>query len=189
VRCKLRADPAAREVARLGHLGELLDLGCGRGQLGVMLLELGRATRVRGCDWNRKKVAAAREAAAGLAAEFERADVRRFEPGTRAVDTVVLMDVVHYLAPVEQDDVLRRAARCVREGGRLILRGPDARRGWRSGVMRALYRAKTLRPGRLGVRDVEAELVPLLEREGLRCEVRPSWGRTPLGNVMVVGRR
>jgi hypothetical protein len=33
------------------------------------------------------------------------------------------------------------------------------------------------------------EIVGRLEEAGLKCEVRPAWGRTPFANVLVVGRR
>src|SRR5262249_17668383 len=63
VRTKLLGDPIARMIADIageadGALGEVLDIGTGRGQLPILLLELGRATRARGVDWDEAKIEA-----------------------------------------------------------------------------------------------------------------------------------
>ena len=191
VRGKLRSDPSARSIAALGPLGEVLDLGCGRGQLGVVLLECGAATRVRGLDWDDSKVAAARAAAEGLAAEFAAGDVRASE-GAKA-DTVLLVDVLHYFDRATQDALLATAAGCVREGGRLVIREADRARGWRSWLTRleeGVFTALRFNRGE-GVcfTDVQRELVPRLEALGFRCEVTPCWGATPFSNVLVVARK
>src|SRR5690606_2259709 len=57
VRVKLLSDPVTRMIVeRLGEgagvLGEVLDLGTGRGQMPLIMLELGRATRAYGIDWD-----------------------------------------------------------------------------------------------------------------------------------------
>ena len=57
VRMKLLADPIAKMIASLGGdapeaLGAVVDLGTGRGQLPVLLLELGRAQSACGMDWD-----------------------------------------------------------------------------------------------------------------------------------------
>ena len=86
VRIKLIGDPVTKLVADVagegsGALGELLDIGTGRGQMALMLLELGRAASVRGFDWDERKIAEAERAAAvsgssgaSLPASFEVGD-------------------------------------------------------------------------------------------------------------------
>jgi hypothetical protein len=64
VRTKLLGDPVARIVPDLAT-GTVLDVGCGRGALALLLLSLGRASRVHGIDWDEGKVAAAARAASG----------------------------------------------------------------------------------------------------------------------------
>jgi 2-polyprenyl-3-methyl-5-hydroxy-6-metoxy-1,4-benzoquinol methylase/uncharacterized protein (DUF2062 family) len=199
-RWKLLTDPVARlvadvEGARDGALGEVLDVGCGRGQLALLLVELGRATRARGVDWDAAKVDAANEAArrAGLApidASFSRADARAAD--LEPFDTVLLVDLLHYFAPAEQDAILRRAAAAVRPGGRLLLREADAERGLRSAITLAEERLFTVlrfnRGERVKLRPVR-EMTTLLEGHGFACEVLPAWGGTPFSNVLVVARR
>jgi SAM-dependent methyltransferase len=191
IRGKLRGDPSTRAVADLAPLGEVLDLGCGRGQLAVLLLESRAATAVRGCDWDDEKVAIANGAVEGLSGKFAKGDVRtaRAEPA----DTVLLIDVLHYFDRETQDALLIRAAAFVKAGGRLVLRDADIGRGWRSlmtrleeGVFTAI---KFNRGERVLFRDVARELLPLLEAQGMSCSVVPCWGRTPFSNVLLVATR
>ncbi len=198
VRMKLITDPVTKMIADLfgeadGVLGEVLDIGCGRGQMAIVLLENGRATRVHGLDWDEGKIEAAREAAAcqpEIDATFEVADAATasFPPA----DTVMLIDVIHYLTIAEQDALLRRAAAAVRPGGRLVVRDADTERGLRSWATLAEERLFTLlrfnRGARVKFRPART-IVAELEAAGLVCEVRPAWGGTPFSNVLVIGRR
>jgi SAM-dependent methyltransferase len=189
VRTKLLGDPATELVAGFAF-GSLLDVGAGRGQLSLLLLSLGRVSSVHGIDWDSRKVAAAARAAEGLDAAFVRGDARTapFPPA----DTVLVVDVLHYFTPEEQDAILERAAAAVRPGGLLIVRDADAEAGWRSAVTLWQERIGTLLRLNLGERirlRPARELASRVEAAGLRCEQRPAWGRTPFSNVVFVGRR
>lgn len=202
VRIKLIGDPICKLVADVagtqrGALGELLDVGAGRGQLSLMLLELGRARSARGFDWDEAKIAEANKAAARagqtnkpLPATFCVADMREAE--LEPADTVLLVDVIHYLTIAEQDEVLARAADAVRPGGRLLVREADTERGWRSWATLAeelLFTALRFNRGaRVKLRPAR-DIARLLEARGLRAEVRPAWGSTPFSNVLVVANR
>jgi uncharacterized protein (DUF2062 family)/SAM-dependent methyltransferase len=197
-RTKLLADPVARLVADVegavkGVLGEVLDIGTGRGQLPILLVELGRATRARGVDWDEAKVEAGNKAAASgepLAVELSQGDARAVE--YPLADTVLLIDLIHYFALAEQDAILRRAAAAVRPGGRLLVREADTERGLRSAITLLEERFFTgvgfNRGERVRFRPAQ-EIAARLTEAGLRCEVRPAWGRTPFSNVLIVGRR
>lgn len=201
VRVKLIGDPIARLVAdvageRPGTLGTLFDIGTGRGQLPILLLELGRATRARGFDWDEAKVAEANLAArqhgeqGALDAEFTVADAT--EAAVAPADTVLLIDVLHYLTLDEQDRLLERAADAVRPGGRLVVREADTKRGWRSIMTLAeelfFTAVRFNRGARVRFRPAR-DIVARLEARGLECIVRPAWGKTPFSNVLVVGSR
>jgi SAM-dependent methyltransferase len=188
VRGKLASDPVAARVVGLGALGEVVDVGCGRGQMAVLLLEAKQAARVVGFDWDAKKVADARDAASGLAASFEPGDMR--EAAIPACDTALFIDVLHYMTDAEQDAVLSRAADAARL--RVIVRELDPDRGWRSGVTRLQERVTTSlgynRGARVNVRTIDALTAPLRAR-GFRVSVEPCWGKTPFSNVLVVAER
>ena len=66
-RGKLGSDPVADQLLALGRerpLGRVIDVGCGRGQMGLLLLEAGLAESVRGFDWDEGKLADGNAAAA-----------------------------------------------------------------------------------------------------------------------------
>ncbi len=190
-RGKLSGDPVTSVVAALGRLGTVLDLGCGRGQLGVLLLELGVADRVRGVDWDPVKVALATRAAEGLTAEFATGDVR--SATADPADTLLLIDILHYFSISEQDALLREVAARVAPGGRLLLREADLGRGLRSLITRGFEGVGTAlrvnRGERVIFRDVEREIVPILTSAGLECRVEPCWAGTPFSNVLLVAVR
>ncbi|APR84602.1 Glutamate synthase [NADPH] large chain [Minicystis rosea] len=195
VRTKLLGDPIAKLIADIegdtrGALGEALDIGTGRGQLPILLLELGRATRARGVDWDESKIEAGKKAAHGLDIDLSQGDARTADYAPS--DTVLLIDLIHYFTIEEQDLILRRAAQAVRPGGRLLVREADTERGLRSTITLLEERIFTAlrfnRGERVRFRPAR-EIVSLLEGMGLRCEVRPAWGKTPFANVLVIGRR
>jgi uncharacterized protein (DUF2062 family)/SAM-dependent methyltransferase len=195
VRTKLLGDPVARMIADVegdapAALGEVLDIGTGRGQLPILLVELGRASRARGVDWDAEKIEAGTKAAEGLPVELAQGDAR--SAAYAPADTVLLIDLIHYFQVEEQDEILRRAARAVRPGGRLLVREADTERGLRSAVTLLEERVFTFVRFNEGERvrfRAAREIVAVLAAEGLRCEVRPAWGKTPFANVLVIGRR
>src|SRR5207237_691202 len=129
----LASDPVAARIAAMALLGEVVDVGCGRGQLVALLLVTRSAIRAVGIDWDEAKLRDARAAMAGLEATFVRGDARTCD--VPAADTVLLVDVLHYMTDDEQDALLDRAARAARS--RVIVRELDPERGWRSAVTRA----------------------------------------------------
>jgi uncharacterized protein (DUF2062 family)/SAM-dependent methyltransferase len=220
VRTKLLSDPVAKLIADIAgdaplSLGEIADIGTGRGQLPILLIELGRASRAFGVDWDAKKIEAAQRAAAGSAgrasgasggedgeggegeeqpppldATFVAGDAR--EVDVPPADTVLLIDLLHYFTIEEQDRLLRRAAAAVRPGGRILIREADTERGLRSFATLLEERIFTAirwnRGERVRFRPAR-EIAALLEEAGLRAEIRPAWERTPFSNVLVIGSR
>jgi uncharacterized protein (DUF2062 family)/SAM-dependent methyltransferase len=203
LRAKLLGDPAAKLVCDRARrepnaFGSVIDIGTGRGQLPLLLLELGLASSARGVDWDAGKIAQAQAACAAasgdglgrLDAVFTRGDARTstWEPA----DTVLLIDVLHYFTLEEQDGILARAAASVRPGGRILVREADTQRAWRSFVTLAEERFFTFvrfnRGERVCFRPVK-DIAARLEAAGLRCTLQPAWGKTPFSNMLVVGTR
>ncbi len=186
---KLAVDPVFGLVAALpGDFGRVLDLGCGRGQLGLLLLELGRAKTLVGLDSDARKVEVA--ATAGPEASFRVADLAgaALEPA----DTILLIDVLHYMPLAEQDALLGAALRALAPGGRLLVRELDAdtsAHGARSGVTRFFEwcaRKTGLNRGRATQYRPARELTAQLERAGLPWSVQGASERTPFANVLIV---
>ncbi|WP_394826992.1 DUF2062 domain-containing protein [Pendulispora albinea] len=201
VQSKMRRDPVVRAVLALGQgegrdgdgggdagLGDVADVGCGRGQLGIALLESRGARSVAGVDWDSKKVQEAARAGEGLPVTFTVGDIRE-EPRTPC-DTALLIDVLHYFTEHEQDAMLDRIARLSRSC--IVVRDLDPERGWRSRVTRLQETITTglgiNRGARLHIRPISA-ITRALEAHGFRTEVTPCWQGTPFANVLVVARR
>lgn len=192
VAAKLATDPVLSEISALGPLGQVLDAGCGRGQLGLCLLELGHADSVSGFDFDAEKVAVA-QIAAGSDAHFRVGNLLA-EPFESA-DTVLLVDVLHYLAASEQTQLIARASASLRPRGRLIVREADGAPGVRSTLTRALERIAT----RVGYNKVAAqqplgfrplsEIAAELRAQGLECELFANPSGAKLGNRLIVAQK
>jgi SAM-dependent methyltransferase len=185
---KLRLDPVLRELARLGPFGSVLDAGCGRGQLGVCLIEAGLVSELIGFDYDARKVALA--SAAAPEARFVTADAESFV--FPRVDTVLLVDVLHYLDLETQDALLQRAVTALGAGGRILVRevgGKQPGGSWLTrglehlGAKLGINRARTL-----SFRPLEA-LTQVLERLGLECHTADASQGTPLSNSLIVATR
>lgn len=188
VSMKLRFDPVLEELAPLGPFGTVLDAGCGRGQLCVCLLEAGLVESLSGFDYDANKVALA--SAAAPEAHFVAADAESFE--VPSVDTVLLVDVLHYLAPETQDTLLEKVAAALPEGGRVMVREVgDQKPGsaWLTrsfeyvGAKLGINRARNFSFRPLG------ELTQVLERLGLSCQTTDASQGTPLSNSLIVATR
>ncbi len=184
VRWKLRLDPVLRELATLGDLGDVVDAGAGRGQLGACLLELGQVRSLAGFDHDPHKVALASAALPEASFRVESTETYAFPEA----DTILFIDVLHYLDPEAQDHVLARAVSSLRRGGRLLVREiEDTGRGgaltrWfeRLGLALGINRGESI-----AFRPL-SQIVTVLERLGLECERRDASSGTPLSNALVI---
>jgi hypothetical protein len=106
------------------------------------------------------------------------------------VDTVVILDALHYVDRAEQDEVLERVRIALADGGRLLLRVGDAasRRGFAASqwvdrlVAFARGRRARPRPGRT-LAEWRTRLVDL----GFEVSSLPMHRGTPFANVLFVG--
>ncbi len=204
-RGKLRADPVYRAILELGLLlgrPQVLDLGCGQGLLTAWLKAAEscyadgswprswppapRALPTRGIEMQARDVARARRAL-GAASQVSQADIRHAAFGT--ADAVVILDVLHYLAPQAQLEVLRRVRAALPPRGLLLLRVGDAGGGLRFRFGVWIDKLMLLLRGQARVaqhcRSV-AQWRMLLRDCGFDSEARPMSGGTPFANVLLI---
>jgi SAM-dependent methyltransferase len=205
-RGKLSWDPVFRYLIGQGLIApraRVLDIGCGQGLLASLIhaataqSRLGRwpadwaqapvDAYVTGIEVAASDIARARKAL-GPRAEFVCGDMRHTE--FPSVDTIVILDALHYVSVAEQDEVLVRARAALAGGGRLVLRVGDAasRLGFAisQGVDRFVARARGryLRP-RSG--RTRAEWRSRLLALGFEVTSLPMRSGTPFANVLFVG--
>jgi SAM-dependent methyltransferase len=188
---KLTGDPVFAHLLeqRLVPAGSrVLDLGCGQGLLAV-LLDLGgaRPASFHGIDLRGRDIARAR--AAMPEAQWVEGDIRTspFPPS----DVVVILDVLHYIAPDEQRQVLERVRESLRDGGTLLLRVADGDGSLRFRYTLFVDRLVTaLRGGHwptLHTRPLDGWRT-LLEGLGFTVRTEPMSQGTPFANVLCVAR-
>jgi uncharacterized protein (DUF2062 family)/2-polyprenyl-3-methyl-5-hydroxy-6-metoxy-1,4-benzoquinol methylase len=119
---KLRLDPVYLLVlAEVPLEGELLDLGTGIGLLPLMLSLLRPALRVRGVEWDARRVDVARQLLSGLtSASIEEANACAYPIGSPAC--ITMLDILHYSPLPDAQRWLEACAGALRPGGVLLIR-------------------------------------------------------------------
>lgn len=192
-RSKLASDPLYGGVADAMRETDapLLDLGCGLGLLAHALPRLGvRLPAYLGVDNDAAKIEAAKIAAQGAGlgtAQFDVVDLGQGFPPHRG--SVAILDMMQFLSPAQQSQLLSRAAQCLTPNARLVIRTGLADGNWRShitrtadvfaNVVRWMNAAPKVYPTRAG-------LTAELEALGLTVVSKPLWGRTPFNNWLFV---
>jgi 2-polyprenyl-3-methyl-5-hydroxy-6-metoxy-1,4-benzoquinol methylase len=190
---KLRSDPAYPAAYNSIHSSPepLLDVGCGLGLLGFYLRERGFENPIIGLDRDLRKIRAAQQIAANYTQmELHAQDVRGTLTGFRG--NIAVIDVLHYLTPSDQSDLLAGLAERVAPDAVLILRDCPRDGGWRylatfmAEKFAQLISWNVSTP--LHFPDRESILKNFAPNEFER-EVRPLWGTTPFNNHLFTFRR
>lgn len=210
-RGKLTGDPVFREILARGLIApntHVLDIGCGQGLLSAWLLAAERMAKNPGWPSGWK---AAPYAVTGKGIELMPADVVRaekalsthqgrfkFEAGDMCqtpfdkAETVVILDVLHYVPYAAQEDVLQRVLHALTPQGLLILRVGDAAGGLGFKVSNWVDHVVTLARGhslsRLYCKPL-ADWISQLERLGFQVEAKPMSQGTPFANVLLLAQK
>ena len=207
-RGKLKHDPAFFAILRERMIlddARVLDLGCGQG---ILLSTLIAATRcyesgVWPDDWPAPPTRLQLHGIDLLPGDIRRArlalDERVIFEGGDIRDTpfpdsdvVVILDVLHYVARREQEEVLFRVAECLGDSGRLLLRVADTQAGARSVFTYLGDRVGTLLRGELWPRHIHRpinEWSQLLEQLGFSVSTHPMSQGTPFSNILLIADR
>ena len=190
VAAKLRRDPVHRDVLALAAneaFGNVVDIGCGRGQLAMALLEAGLDRSVLGLDCHAGHLEQARRAATGLAFTAAMQDLAEAQNVPHA-DTVLLVDVLYQIEPAAQIALLRATAGAVRQ--RILIRTLDPDRGMRSAFtigLERLMRRVSPHSGRQVEALPVAKITEALSDAGFSVSITPCWRGTPFANVLIHG--
>ena len=192
---KLRTDPLYPGVlqALRPTTAPVLDLGCGLGLLAHALRADGQALPFYGVDIDAAKIRRGRDVAArtGLAdVRFDVLDLGAGMPDHRG--SVAILDVLQYLTPDRQRELLDTVIAMLTPGAHLVIRSGLADDSSRSRTTRITDRLANL----AGWMQERAKCYPTadglrsqLEGAGLRTTLRPLYGDTPFNNWLIVGER
>jgi SAM-dependent methyltransferase len=207
-RGKLSGDPVFKEVLQRGLIApntHVIDIGCGQGLLSAWLLaaETTAATKNWPADWQMPPNAVTVKGIELMPNDVERArkalkhvqDRFTFETGDMCTtpfekaQTVVILDVLHYVPFTAQEDVLLRVREALYPKGLLILRIGDANAGlgfkisnW---VDNIVFLCRGHKLSRLYCRSLSDWLV-LLNKLGFHVESKPMSQGTPFSNVLLL---
>lgn len=111
------------------------DVGCGYGQMCIMLGMLSRDRQIVGIDYDETKIEIARRSfLRGDNVGFRCADMRMVD--IPASDAILFNDSLHYVDVATQIDILRRAVGSLSQEGMIIIRDGDASRGGQTTIDR-----------------------------------------------------
>jgi len=122
VRIKMILEQDFRDYHELlPRSGSILDLGCGYGYITYMLMLASDKRKLTGVDFDREKITLAQNGyLRNDRIHFIHADVADYV--ISAVDGVLLGDVLHYLPPDKQTDLLQKCMQSLKPGGVLLIR-------------------------------------------------------------------
>jgi 1-acyl-sn-glycerol-3-phosphate acyltransferase len=130
----------------LPKTGTILDLGCGYGFMCYMLHFRSSEQTIIGVDYDEEKIETASHAYLKSARlHFHQADILQFP--LDAYSGMVLCDVLHYLKPAEQEDLLNRCCAALLPGGMLIIRdgNPDLKERHKGTQLTEFFSTKVLK--------------------------------------------
>jgi SAM-dependent methyltransferase len=207
-RGKLSGDPVFKEILQRGLIApntHVIDIGCGQGLLSAWLLAA-ETTAANGnwpTDWKMPPTAVTVKGIELMPNDVERArkalkhvqDRFTFETGDMCTtpfekaQTVVILDVLHYVPFAAQEDVLMRVKEALSPKGLLILRIGDANAGlgfkisnW---VDNIVFMCRGHKRSRLYCRPL-SDWLALLNKLGFQVESKPMSQGTPFSNVLLL---
>lgn len=101
--------------------GSILDIGCGYGFMTYMLNFVHPERKLTGIDYDEEKIeVAAHSFSRNENINFETADITKWNFGT--YDGIVMADMLHYLEPAQQINVIRKSIDSLNAGGVIVIR-------------------------------------------------------------------
>jgi 2-polyprenyl-3-methyl-5-hydroxy-6-metoxy-1,4-benzoquinol methylase len=105
--------------------GNILDIGCGYGFLCYMLHFVSKERNITGIDYDEEKIATAMHCfSKSGSVNFHYADAMAFE--FEEYDCIILSDILHYLQPADQEALMEKSIKHLKNNGVIIIRDGNA---------------------------------------------------------------
>lgn len=194
VASKLRTDPVYQAISAelAGSPLPVLDIGCGLGLLAFYLQASGVNPPFLGIDFDAPKIGAANIVAGKLGAahaDFRATEVQSGLPEHSG--NVCILDVLQYLTPDGQQELLTTAARMLPPGGVLAIRSglKDDSTRFKITVAGDIFAKATFWMKSSPRHYPRAEDFHRILSPFGNVVVRPLWGNTPFNNHLITLRR
>ena len=168
-RFKIQLDPMFPRLADFVKPGQrLIDVGCGYGVPAAWLLALYSDLRLVVCEPSRERARVAGRVLGDSAQVFQ-CGAMDLSLETERADTILLLDMLHYLSNEDLEKLLSRLKGMLKEQGRLVIRVtiPKDKFSFQRWVETAKMRLKGLKP----YFRSEDEMSVGLDRAGFRVEL------------------
>jgi 1-acyl-sn-glycerol-3-phosphate acyltransferase len=122
MRIKIRLENSYRLFNELvPREGKILDIGCGYGFMAYMLHFVSSKREITGLDYDEQKIATANHCFSKNGnIQFIVADVLQYPMGK--FDSIIMSDILHYLKPEQQKEIIEKCIRHLSPGGNIIIR-------------------------------------------------------------------
>ncbi|KKU52138.1 MAG: hypothetical protein UX74_C0015G0010 [Parcubacteria group bacterium GW2011_GWA2_47_10b] len=122
LRWRPRITPIEEVFRRVPPADRVVEMGCGRGMLSVLLSVSGRVKNILGIDVSESAISVAKDAARTLNTGIDFCHVSSFADWPQdTFDVVLCIDTLHHIPPEEQREFMRRLGGLCAHGGTLIL--------------------------------------------------------------------
>ncbi len=182
-----------RMIDSVPENGNVLDFGCGFGQLSMLVRLTGENRVVYGYDCVEERMDIARRAAEDLPETHFLHD--RCEIPDQSWNTVMFYDMLHYLPIEAQDELVAEYAERVKPGGSLVIRdvhrsfGPKyAFNSLQERVMVGAGLTLTKTTHKVHFRDLN-ELLPIIESKGFEARLTPPPLHHPYADYLITAKK
>jgi 2-polyprenyl-3-methyl-5-hydroxy-6-metoxy-1,4-benzoquinol methylase len=193
VAAKIQSDPAYPAIYQLLQNSHqpLLDLGCGVGLLAFYLRERGYTAPIIGLDCDARKIRKAQAIARAYPdLTFHLRDARHALPVVTG--NIAMLDLLHYLSPGEQQELLSTVATEMDAETMLVLRDSPRERSlrfWLTFLAEKFAQGIFWNVGTPLYFASRAEIEGRFDVENFTQKIVPLWGRTPFNNHLFTFRR
>lgn len=163
--------------------GKIMDIGCGYGFLSYMLSFLSEEREILGLDYDEDKIATAEHAYSKTDnLHFVAADIMDYD--FQDQDAFVLMDVIHYLEPAAQEQLLQKCIDHLNPDGIILLRDgvTDIGKQHKRTLLSELFSTKILGFNKKGSLPLSfnsyATIKAIVEKAGASIEIHSESHRT-----------